>query len=71
MCLIYSEKPQGKEDKERQKEWRDLEEGSEGELKGELIRQLGSDAVKLRLVTKLHEKLLKLTEYKYFNISSQ
>ena len=29
--------PQGKEDKEGQKEWPDIEEGSEAELKGELI----------------------------------
>ena len=39
---IYTLKsPQGKEDKEGQKEWPDLEEGSEAELKC----QLGSDAV--------------------------
>ena len=51
MGLIYSEKPQGKEDKEGQKEWPDhIEEGSEVELAGELIWQLVSDAVKLRLV---------------------
>ena len=51
MGLIYSEKSQGKEDKEGQKEWPDyLEEGSEVELTGELIWQLGSDAVKLHLV---------------------
>ena len=29
---LYSEKPQGKEGKEWQKEWPDLEEGSEAEL---------------------------------------
>ena len=54
---IYSEKSQGKEDKEGQKERPDhLEEGSEAELTGELIWQPGSDAVKLCLVcnTKLH-----------------
>ena len=40
MDLIYSEKPQGKEDKEGQKEWPDqLEEGSEAEQIGELIWQ--------------------------------
>ena len=49
MCALYTlKRPQGKEDKEGQKEWPDLEEGSEAELKGELIWQLGSDAVKLR-----------------------
>ena len=64
MCLIYSEKPQGKEDKEGQKEWPDhIEEGNEVELTGELIWQLGSDAV--IMCTKLHKKLLKLAEYKY------
>ena len=48
MFALYTLKSQqGKEDKEGQKEWPDLEEGSEAELKGELIWQLGSDAVKL------------------------
>ena len=46
VCLIYSENPQGKEEKEGQKKWPDLEEGSEAELKGELIMALGSDAEK-------------------------
>ena len=41
MCL---KSPKGKEDKE----WPDLEEGSEAELKGELKWQRGSDAVQLR-----------------------
>ena len=70
MCLIYSENPQGKEDKEGQKEWSDhIEEGNEVELTGELIWQLDSDAV--ILYTKLLEKLLKLAEYKYLKIYSQ
>ena len=40
MGLIYSEIPQGKEDKEGQKEWPEhLEEGSEAELMGKLLWQ--------------------------------
>ena len=45
--LTYSEMSQEKEDKEGQKEWPDLQEGSEAELAGELTWQRGSDAVKL------------------------
>ena len=47
-ALYTPKSPQGKDDKEGQKEWPNLEEGSEAELKGELIWQPGSDAVKLR-----------------------
>ena len=47
MMPCVPESTQGKEDKE----WPDLEEGSEAELKGELKWQLGSDAVQLRTRT--------------------
>ena len=39
-ALYTLKSPHGKDDKEGQKEWPDLEEGSEAELKGELIGSL-------------------------------